>query len=140
MISIKRRILSSMTDREIKRLKQLTLRPGYSGLREDLNNALRNPEIGKEFTFFVAKIDRKIVGWGALTNFSISGAFCDFGVYVEAKYRHRGIASRLLFSAEHYVEKKYGEDFCIDVYPHDKKSKCFFNKYDYCGIDEYEEK
>ena len=137
MISIKRRVLSSITDQEIKRLKQLTLRPGYSGLRTDLNNALRDSEIGKGFIFFIAKIDGKIVGWGALTNFAQSGECCDFGVYVEAKYRKQGIASRLLFASENYVEKKFGKDFYIDVYPHDKKSECFFNKYDYCDCDEY---
>ena len=137
MISIRRRNLCSLTKEEIKRLKQLTLRPGYSSLREDLNMALSYPKIGKDFIFFIAKIDGKIIGWSALTNFSLKELCCDFGVYVEAKYRRQGIASRLLHASERYIDKKYGEDFDLDAYPHDRKSKEFFKKNEYSLMSEW---
>jgi GNAT superfamily N-acetyltransferase len=116
--------ICQLTEQEFEQLHRLTFRPsGGSALANLLLDAKIKLGQGKSPTWpvCVALLDNKIVGWSASSRVMTckKKSFSNIGVYVNSKYRRKGLAKRLIKRLIHECGITY-------AYPHDAKSKAFF--------------
>lgn len=92
-------------DKHYDRLKELTL--GNRGMMSKLLDEARNPDyhtISKKYAKLKAILafqDGKIIGWAVLWPFDL------VGVFVDAKYRRKGIATKLVSSLKKKNKKMW---------------------------------
>lgn len=120
-------LINSMSIKFKEVLRRLTF--GDSGLMSELLDYFDKETKYKGYALCIYD-DSKVIGWILYSNVYLTfdglslANNCVLHIYVDEKYRNKGIGKNLMFQANKKIKDK------VVVFPHDEKSNKLF---DYCS-------